>query len=416
MYSKKPLFILAVAALICIHQVSAQNVAINEDGSAANPHAILDLKSSTKGFLLPRIAPGGLANITPVNGMLVYDSSINDFWVGNGFSWRTLTAPAAPAGWSVTGNSGNGPGYFLGTTDGQPLRIRVQNTPSGLIDTLARNAFFGFGTNVLPPDMSGFGTNFENAGFGFYALHGDFNGFANTGIGAMSLYKNRNGSFNTAVGDQTMINNVVGSANTAIGYQSGVSKDSLTNATAIGYMASVNASNKIRIGNSAVTVIEGQVPFTTPSDGRYKFHVQEDVKGLDFILQLRPVTYQFDVKRFDGQLHEARYAPGDQTANSALQAAYKEAAAIRRSGFIAQEVEKAAEASGYDFSGLIRPKTDRDHYSLSYESFVVPLVKAVQEQQRVITDQQINILGQQKRLDNLQQQIDQLKKLLITSK
>jgi hypothetical protein len=47
-------------------------------------------------------------------------------------------------------------------------------------------------------------------------------------------------------------------------------------------------------------------------------------------------------------------------------------------------VEKAANASGYDFSGIIKPKTKQDHYSLSYESFVVPLVKAVQEQQRVI--------------------------------
>ena len=69
-----------------------------------------------------------------------------------------------------------------------------------------------------------------------------------------------------------------------------------------------------------------------------------------------------------------------------MQASYNEASAIRRTGFIAQEVEKAANATGYDFSGIIKPKTEQDHYSLSYESFVVPLVKAVQEQQQLIEE------------------------------
>jgi hypothetical protein len=38
------------------------------------------------------------------------------------------------------------------------------------------------------------------------------------------------------------------------------------NATAIGAGTLVNASNKIRLGNAAVTVIEGQVAFTSSSD------------------------------------------------------------------------------------------------------------------------------------------------------
>ena len=44
----------------------------------------------------------------------------------------------------------------------------------------------------------------------------------------------------------------------------------LTNATAIGNGALVNASNKIRLGNAQVTVIEGQVAFTFPSDKTQK--------------------------------------------------------------------------------------------------------------------------------------------------
>ena len=44
----------------------------------------------------------------------------------------------------------------------------------------------------------------------------------------------------------------------------------LTNATAIGFGARVNASNKIRLGNTEVTVIEGQVGFTAFSDKTQK--------------------------------------------------------------------------------------------------------------------------------------------------
>jgi hypothetical protein len=111
------------------------------------------------------------------------------------------------------------------------------------------------------------------------------------------------------------------------------------------------------------------------------------------------VTYQFDVKRFDAVNRPVNYA---------AQAAYNEAAQIRRTGFIAQEVEKAADASGYKFSGIVTPKTAKEHYSLSYESFVVPLVKGMQEQQQLIDKQEQKI----KILEALiMQQQEQFKKL-----
>ena len=53
-----------------------------------------------------------------------------------------------------------------------------------------------------------------------------------------------------------------------------MSAGNLTNATAIGYEAIVNASNKVRLGNTAVTVIEGQVAFTASSDKTKKENFQ----------------------------------------------------------------------------------------------------------------------------------------------
>ena len=61
-------------------------------------------------------------------------------------------------------------------------------------------------------------------------------------------------------------NNTIGNFNTASGVATNVSAGNLTNATAIGNFAIVNASNKVRLGNTAVTVIEGQVAFTSSSD------------------------------------------------------------------------------------------------------------------------------------------------------
>jgi hypothetical protein len=55
-----------------------------------------------------------------------------------------------------------------------------------------------------------------------------------------------------------------------------------------------------------------------------------------------------------------------------------------QSGFIAQDVLKAAKAVGYDFDGVNKPQHDKDNYSIAYSQFVVPLVKAVQEQQAMI--------------------------------
>ena len=79
---------------------------------------------------------------------------------------------------------------------------------------------------------------------------------------------------NTAIGTIALSGNTTGSNNTAIGWGADVFPDNLTNATAIGANAVVNASNKVRLGNFQVTVIEGQVGFTAVSDKTQKENFQ----------------------------------------------------------------------------------------------------------------------------------------------
>jgi len=56
-----------------------------------------------------------------------------------------------------------------------------------------------------------------------------------------------------------------------------------------------------------------------------------------------------------------------------------------------QTAEKAAAEAGYDFSGVQVPDNPEDLYSLRYSDFVVPLVKAMQEQQTMIEQQNMRI-------------------------
>jgi Chaperone of endosialidase len=65
-----------------------------------------------------------------------------------------------------------------------------------------------------------------------------------------------------------------------------VSAGDLTNATAIGFGAVVNANNKVRLGNTAVTVIEGQVAFTASSD-KTKKENSKPVDGEEVLKKIR---------------------------------------------------------------------------------------------------------------------------------
>jgi hypothetical protein len=112
-------------------------------------------------------------------------------------------------------------------------------------------------------------TGAENVAVGESALQSNASGERNTALGTTSL-NNNTGNYNTGVGYKTLTTNQTGSNNTAVGYQADVLSSNLTNATAIGSNTVVNASNKVRIGDANVTVIEGQVDFTFPSDSTKK--------------------------------------------------------------------------------------------------------------------------------------------------
>lgn len=227
-------------------------------------------------------------------------------------------------------------------------------------------------------------TGSANTALGIGALDFNITGSNNTASGANALFLNSTGSNNASFGYYSMLYNN-GDCNTAVGSNSFATSagSAYSNSTAIGCNSIMNASDKVRLGNSAVTVIEGQVPYSNPSDGRFKYNVKEEVKGLDFINQLRPVVYQFDTKKFDEFL--SKDMPDSVKATQFKNRDYTNSMSVVHTGFIAQEVEAAAKKSGYNFDGVNIPKDANGNYSVAYAQFVVPLVKAVQEQQQMIT-------------------------------
>lgn len=220
-------------------------------------------------------------------------------------------------------------------------------------------------------------TGEDNTAMGHLTLYSNTTGSINTAAGRGALYFNTTGSNNTATGRAALHANTIGSFRTALGYLANSTGDIYQNNTGLGYNANCSASNQVRIGNSAVTSIGGHAAWTNLSDGRFKTDVIENVVGIDFIRLLRPVTYRRDMQAIDDWWHD-NYGTRD-TANIET-----DAGTIRWTGFIAQEVEQAAMSLGYTFSGVDAPKNDQDFYGLRYAEFVVPLVKAVQEQQVIL--------------------------------
>ena len=215
-------------------------------------------------------------------------------------------------------------------------------------------------------------------------MYTNTSGNRNTAIGDSALFSNTTGSNNVAIGDSALFGNTTASNNTAIGFNTSISMPSFSNVTVIGSGARATAAGQVMLGNTTVTAIGGYQPWSDFSDGRFKKNVEEKVIGLDFIMALRPVTYNLDLNALANFRETPNSMRSEQEERKAEQ--------VLKTGFIAQEVELVAKKLGYDFSGVYAPQNEKDNYALRYSVFVVPLVKAMQEQQELIKKLQERIV------------------------
>ena len=80
-----------LSTMLLFATLGYSQVAINTDGSNADSSAMLDIKSSTKGLLLPRMTTIQISSISnPAAGLLVYNTDSSDFYGYNGSKWISL--------------------------------------------------------------------------------------------------------------------------------------------------------------------------------------------------------------------------------------------------------------------------------------------------------------------------------------
>jgi hypothetical protein len=126
----KKSFLTIAIALMCLHPLMhIAQVGINTTGATPDPSSMLDVNSSSKGVLIPRMTTSSRIAITsPAKGLLVYDSSLNNFWFHNGTSWNELISERF---WSR--NSATGSTYLTNINDWLGIGIPVPGYPVHIV-------------------------------------------------------------------------------------------------------------------------------------------------------------------------------------------------------------------------------------------------------------------------------------------
>ncbi len=170
-------FICFFSICLCVSAFAQNNVGIGTP--TPNPGAVLDLTSTSQGFLAPRTKVALVAS--PVTGLVIFDTDTNCYVFYNGAAWQNLCSPHLPpqhlafndsvyfnangslfvidsggnhilfspqSAWLTTGNAGTTAGAnFLGTTDAQDLVVKSNNS-----EVLRATQSGAVGINTPVPD------------------------------------------------------------------------------------------------------------------------------------------------------------------------------------------------------------------------------------------------------------------------
>lgn len=222
--------------------------------------AVLDISSSSKGLLMPRMTLQQRNAIqNPANGLVVYQTDlISGFYFYDGNNWKSLgvnadaKSVADANNWGITGNTGMSIATnFIGNVDNAPLGIRVNNVRTGYFGTESgdRSVHLGYEAGLSNSVASG-----QNVSIGYKAFRNGTTGIGNIAIGSFSLYNNT-GNGNTALGSGALLGNTAGENNVAIGLDA-ISGGSASGNVAIGnktLFATVSGGANVALGDRALT-------------------------------------------------------------------------------------------------------------------------------------------------------------------
>lgn len=213
--------LLFLMLFIGIISISEAQVAINQEGNDPHESAMLDVSSTDKGLLIPRMSSAErTAIINPANGLMVFDNSTNTFWF-----------------------------YSEATSQWEEMGGAIVSVLNDLLDAKTdANSIYVGNTSGQSND----GNNF-NTSIGSKSMKNNTAGSHNIALGYRSLTNNTIGSDNVALGENSLAASISGNENTVIGKNAGASiGDDASGNIFLGYEAGKTeiGSNKLYIENS----------------------------------------------------------------------------------------------------------------------------------------------------------------------
>jgi hypothetical protein len=275
----KNIYLIFLCILSPIFASNAQ-MGINSSGTAPNPSAMLDVSSTTKGLLPPRMTSAqknAIAN--PADGLLVFDTNTQSYWFRQSGAWTELSNGNP---WTLSGIAGNeikntnSGGFWSANPVGllsnsndtsNPPTAPVSGAGTRMMWIPSRSAFRVGTIYNNNPDFwddsnigmfsTAMGVNTKASG-PFSVSLGGYNAIASGDAslamgnstyasGANSIAMGTNtialGNFSTAMGFATVASGI---ASTAIG---NITTASGENSIAMGYKATASGTNSTAIGN-----------------------------------------------------------------------------------------------------------------------------------------------------------------------
>ncbi len=403
--------LLTIVTLFIMCSLSYSQVGIGT--TTPDPSAILDITTTEKGLLIPRMTLTEKNAIpSPATGLLVYQTDgTTGFWYYNGASWTTFTS----SGWSLTGDVGTNPTInFLGTTDNQDFVIATNNTERIRFQA---DGDIGIGENNPSSKLhiTGAAPAFrlvdDNQGIN-KVLTSDANGFASWGSSAALSTGDDDWRFSSGntISDPIYhpVSVVIGRTGTTtheIDIDNGANTGTTMGIGDVEYLEDGNNEtrfshqfvpdfdNSIDLGSSTnrwrtIYAINGTIQ---TSDGRDKTNITPLPYGIKDLMKLQTVQYNWKEEKYLNHI-----IPEDK----------KEL----KLGLLAQQTQKIIPEVVYDYTWKPKSEKERDTYvkvaneylGINYEELLAVLVKSKQDQQKELV-----VLKQQ--TETLLKRIQQLK-------
>jgi len=351
---------------IVILDAQSQGVSINATGVQANPAAMLDVSSTVKGVLITRMTTSERLVISPLTpsqtGLLVYDTTVNQFFFWDGTMWVMAIGPQGPTGAAgATGNAG-----LTGLTGA--------TGPTGNTGLTGLTGLTGATGPTGNTGLTGLtGATGPSGNTGLTGLTGATGPTGNTGLTGLTGATGPTG--NTGLTGLTGATGPTGVTGATGPLVAGTFGQTLRNdgTSWVATSSIYNDGTNIGIGTTSPSFklhVIGRLKtdgINETSDVRLKKNIVPLTDALKKVLELQGVTYEWKKEGME---------KGTQL------------------GLIAQEVEKVIPEV---------VSTDKEGFkSIQYSVLVAVLIEAVKEQQQTIKNQQT-------KYDEVSAQIEQLK-------